>query len=215
MARKTSGAATFIVFVIATGLVLGGLILASPPKTIAPDSPDQEPSEINADPSIVANNNRQVIGPEDAKVRIVVFSDYRCPYCRQLNEKLVEIQKENPEAVAVVFRNFTLGEENKMFAQAAYAAHLQGKLSEASELLYSKYQAPEKDEMIKMAEELGLDVNKFKSDLESEETASFVETDSADARQLGLRGTPSVFVNGQYLEDPGQISEVVSGLLEQ
>ena len=86
-------------------------------------------------------------------------------------------------------------------SQAAYAAGVQGKFNEASNLLFGKYTESTEENMIKMAEELQLNISKFKDDLNSDAAKQFVETDNDDALKLGLQGTPSVFVNEKYLEN--------------
>jgi len=196
MSEKTNKSGTiFIIIVALAGLILGGVAISTPTT-----SQNTTSSGVKEDATVINNNKMFVIGNENAKARVVVFSDFLCPYCAKLHEQINEIIAGDPSKVAVNIRTFIIHEDSIIMSQAAYAAGLQEKFSEASNLLFSKYTEPTEENMVKMAEELKLDVSKFKNDLNSDAAQTAVETDNNDALKLGLGGTPSVFVNDKYLE---------------
>jgi len=205
MSEKTNKSGTiFIIIVALAGLILGGVAISTP-KT----SQNTTSSGVKEDATVINNNKMFVIGNENAKARVVVFSDFLCPYCAKLHEQINEIIAGDPSKVAVNIRTFIIHEDSIIMSQAAYAAGLQGKFSEASNLLFSKYTEPTEENMVKMAEELKLDVSKFKNDLNSDAAQTAVETDNNDALKLGLGGTPSVFVNDKYLEDLNDLEATI------
>ncbi len=214
MARKNNGATTFIIFVAIVGMVVGGLILAAPPqKDRAPSSTQNQQSSVKEDANLINNSDAAVIGSKDAKVKVVVFSDYQCPYCSKLHESFKGLEDKFGGDLAIEVRNFIIHPQAEMMARAAYAADRQGKFDEAANLIFSKYTEATEDSMVKMAEELKLDTEKFKGDLNSDKAKSVVEKDNSDAQALGLGGTPSVFVNNKYLEDPSTLENTISQAL--
>lgn len=197
MSEKTNKSGTiFIIIVALAGLILGGVAISTPKS-----SQNTSSSGVKEDAEVINNNKKFVIGNENASAKVVVFSDFLCPYCAKLHEKINEIVQNNPNKVAVNVRTFIIHEDSIIMSQAAYAAGVQGKFNEASNLLFGKYTESTEENMIKMAEELQLNISKFKDDLNSDAAKQFVETDNDDALKLGLQGTPSVFVNEKYLEN--------------
>jgi protein-disulfide isomerase len=139
-----------------------------------------------------------VRGKPDAKVTIVSFSDFQCPFCSRGASTMEEIMKAYPNDVKLVFKNLPLPfhQEAKPAARAALAAYRQGKFWEMHDQLFKNQQALGKDLYVKIAEDLGLDVEKFKKDMEDEKLEKTVEEDAALATKLGVQGTPGYFVNG-------------------
>ena len=215
MARKSgSGGMTFIIFIAIVGLVLSGIILRAP-KTQAPSDGENGASQVKEDQNLISNDNSVILGKKDAPVKVTVFSDYLCPYCRELHETLNSTLEKNSEKVAVELRNFVVHPQAEILAKAAYAASLQGKAKEANDLLFSKYTDSTEENVVKMAEELKLDIGKFKKDLNSSKVTDIIKKDNDDARDLGLQGTPSVFLNGKYLEDVSQIEDKINELIKK
>ncbi len=139
-----------------------------------------------------------VRGNPNAKVTIVEFSDFQCPFCQRGATVMEDVLKEYPNDVKISFKNLPLPfhDKAKPAAKAALAAGKQGKFWEMHDLLF-KNQGGLGDELfVKLAGDLSLDVEKFKSDLNSPEIAKAVEDDAELARKLGVNGTPGFFVNG-------------------
>lgn len=190
----------FIIVVAIAGLVLGGLAISTPSSSVT----------TKYDESIVNNNLKFPIGNENAKVKVVIFSDFLCPYCASLHEKIDEMLNSDPIKLVAYTRTFIIHDGAELMSKAAYAAGIQGKYKEASNSLFTNYQNNYTEEdMLNMAKELGLDIDKFKTDMNSDEAAKSIETDNNDAQTLGLGGTPSVFINGKYVDDLSQFETLV------
>lgn len=136
-------------------------------------------------------------GPTDAKVVMVEFFDYGCGHCKEFLPAVKELTQEFPQDLVVYYRHFILGgfPNSKIAAQAAMAAHAQGKFHEMHDKLFEMQGAHQKDQLDKYAAELGLDMAKFKTDFAA--AASVVDKDRAAGDRAGVEGTPAVFVNGR------------------
>jgi protein-disulfide isomerase len=106
-----------------------------------------------------------------------------------------------PQKVRLVFKNFPL--RNHKFAlpaaKAAHAAGNQGKFWEYHDKVFIKYNQLSNELLDQFAKELDLDMNRFKKDLGSQEIASLINRDLREASRIGVRGTPTIFVNGKRL----------------
>ena len=109
-----------------------------------------------------------------------------------------EVLKAYPKDVKVVFMQYPLPFHDKAegAAVAALAAHQQGKFWEMHDLLFTNQQTLGDESYVKFAEQLKLDVAKFKADLKSEKLLKQVKDDAEQASKLGVQGTPGFFVNG-------------------
>ena len=135
---KNSGT-TFIIIVALIGLVLGGFILSSPPKTSAPSSDNSSAtSQVKENPTLIDNPNSPVVGNKDASVKIVVFSDFLCPYCAQLHTSLDGYVAKYGDKIAIEIRTFLVHDQAQILSQAAYAADKQGKFWAAADLIFTK-----------------------------------------------------------------------------
>lgn len=151
----------------------------------------------------VDTTNSPMLGAANAPVSIVVFTDFQCPYCKKLPPVLEKVQQDNPDTVKIFFKNMPLISIHKMAegaARAAIAAGNQGKFWPYHDKLFAANQLTPK-KLEEFAEELGLDVEKFNTDMHSPETTRALQKDMYDAQKAGVEGTPSIFVNGWPLED--------------
>ncbi len=139
-----------------------------------------------------------VKGKADAKVTIVEFSDFQCPYCRKGMEIMDEVTKMYPNDVKLAFKHLPLPmhPEAKPAAKAAWAAQQQGKFWEMHDMLFKNQQALGKEAYPKFAKDLGLDTAKFEADMNSAAADKAVESDESSAEQLAFNGTPSFLVGG-------------------
>jgi protein-disulfide isomerase len=147
-------------------------------------------------------------GDATAKVTLIEFSDYQCPFCgRYANEtytKLID-QYVKTGKVRYVLRNFPLSQMHPLAEKAAEAAECageQGKYWEMHERLFKNQQALDAKEMTGHAAVLGLDQAKFQQCLEGGKFAAKVKADIADGTKLNVRGTPTFFFG--YADDKGQ-----------
>ena len=146
--------------------------------------------------------NSPTKGPKNAKVTVVEFSDFECPYCKRGADTVEQILKEYPKDVKVVFKNLPLSfhKNAKPAAIAALAAGKQGKYWEMHDELFKKQRGLTADYFLASAKTIGLNVDQFKKDLADESLAKQVADDEAGARKLGITGTPGFVVNGVLLE---------------
>ncbi len=144
---------------------------------------------------------RPVKGGENAKVTIVEWSDFQCPYCKRVTPTLEQIHETYGDQVRVVFRHLPLSIHPKAPAAhaAAEAAHQQGKFWEMHDKIFANQRELSAEKFVEYATELDLDVDRFKKDVVSSDVKKQVDGDSGAAATLGITGTPAFFVNGRYL----------------
>lgn len=155
----------------------------------SPTSPDRYDIEIEGQP---------FVGPVDAPVVIVEFSDFSCGYCRrwhlEIFQQLMEIY---PEQIRFVYRDFPiLSEESFNAAVAAQCAHEQGAFWGFHDALFTRTEAKGLETYLLFAQELGLDIQEFQVCMESGLAADEVMSDARFASSLGIGGTPTFFING-------------------
>lgn len=145
-----------------------------------------------------------VKGPAEAPITIVEFADYQCPYCARSEAMINEALAAYPTQARFVFKHFPLTSSHPQAmpaALAAVAAQRQGKFWEMHEILFANQRALAPEQITEYARKLGLDMARFEADMQSEEVKAQVEEDRRLARRAGVRGTPTVFVNGRLLQD--------------
>jgi protein-disulfide isomerase len=140
-------------------------------------------------------------GPKVAKVTIVEFSDFQCPFCSRVTPTLKEITDKYPKDVAIVFVNQPLSfhAQARGAAQAFMAAHKQGKAWEMHDKMFANQQALQPADLEKYAGEIGLNVARFKKDMADPATDKLIADDQALASSVGADGTPTFFINGREL----------------
>ncbi len=139
-----------------------------------------------------------VTGPENAKVTIIEFSDFQCPYCSRGRNTMEEVMKAYPKDVKVAFKHYPLPfhKEAEPAARASWAAQQQGKFWEYHDALFQNQDKLGSEFYVATAKELKLDVDKFKKDMESEAAKKQVKDDMELGAKNGIQGTPGFFVNG-------------------
>lgn len=144
-----------------------------------------------------------VRGNLDAPVSIVVFDDFQCPYCARLAPTLKKVLDNNPQNVRLVFKNFPLGMHKfaRAAAVAAEAAGRQGKFWEMHDQLFANYNQLSEAKISALAKQIGLDVERFGKDRKDAGVLAAISRDQQQGSRLGVRGTPTVYVNGRLLRD--------------
>jgi protein-disulfide isomerase len=142
-----------------------------------------------------------VRGSEDAKITIVEWADFQCPFCVRVNPTLEKINAEYGDKVRFAFKHLPLSMHSKARAahEASEAAHRQGKFWEMHDRIFAKPKDLSPETYLRYAGEIGLDIDKYKSDISSTSVRKVVDEDLAMARKLGVSGTPSFFINGRFL----------------
>lgn len=139
-------------------------------------------------------------GVAEAKVTIVEFSDFQCPYCGRVGPTMTRLLKEYPDELRVVYKHLPLSFHQQALpaAKASVAAGRQGKFWEFHDLLFQNQRELGDEKFTELASSLGLDIAKFDADYKSSEVAREVASDMSEARRLGVTGTPGFFVNGKF-----------------
>lgn len=153
-----------------------------------------------ADPALV-NRSGQATGSAEARVTLTEFSDFFCPTCKTAEPFIAAIFEKHADKVKFIYRHFPLPQHPLAFkaAQAAEAAALQGKFWEYKKEVFANQENLQESSFETIAERLQLELERFRHDLNSEETLKKVQQDLADAKTLNLNSTPSFFVDGEKI----------------
>jgi len=135
------------------------------------------------------------------EVTVEVFADFQCPFCAQFAKTIRQLQSTGVDGIKtnVIFKNFPLSfhPDAQLAAQAAMAAREQGKFWEMHDLLYANQAALKREDLLRTATELGLDMDRFSKDLDSDRVKQIVAADFFEGMKLGVQGTPTFFINGK------------------
>ena len=168
----------------------------------------------------VGADDDPVLGPQDALVTIIEFSDFQCPYCRRVQPALKQLLQDYQGAVKLVFRDFPLHNihpQAQKAAEAAQCAAEQQRFWPYHDKLFTTEDL-QPEHLKQYAQELGLNVSQFNTCLDSSKYAQEVERDLQDGLNAGVNATPSFFVNGQPMSGAAsyeQFKEVVEAALER
>ena len=147
------------------------------------------------------SNAADATPPAPTEIKIELFSDFQCPFCGAFYKPIRELQAKGVDGakVTVEFKNFPLNFHPfaQLAAQAGVAAREQGKFWEMHDLMFSNQSALKREDLLKDAESLGLDMERFRKDLDSNRTKSLIQADLAEGTKRGVQGTPTFFVNGK------------------
>ncbi|WP_224248316.1 DsbA family protein [Hyalangium gracile] len=142
-----------------------------------------------------------VKGSSDAPVTLVAFSDFECPFCSRAANTVKLLEDEYKGKLRVAFKHQPLPRHAnaKLAAAASMAAHEQGKFWEMHDKLFANQTALDRASLERYAQELNLDVGKFKAALDSNKYDEQIAKDSEQGTQVGASGTPTFFVNGRQI----------------
>jgi protein-disulfide isomerase len=192
----------------------GAAAVAANPQTAANDvaqaagdvvtAPTAQPQYVRYD---IPTDGYPSLGPDDAPITIVEFSDYQCPFCSRFHEETYKaLLDAYPNQIRFVYRNLPLSfhQNAQMSAEAALCAGDQNKYWEMHDVLFSNQASLNNAEGTKLdqaayngyAEGLGLDVPTFETCMTSHKFAQFIDDDMAFSQNLGVQSTPTFFING-------------------
>jgi protein-disulfide isomerase len=149
----------------------------------------------------VAAETVRVRGPEDAPISIIEFSDFQCPFCRQVQPALAELQAKYGDQVRWSFKDLPLSSihpQAQKAAEAARCAAEQDKFWEFRATMFASTNIT-RELFDSTAENLGVDMEDFAACLDSDRHQEAVMADSAEAESMGISGTPAFVINGVLL----------------
>jgi len=148
-------------------------------------------------------NKSAVKGPANAPVTITVFDDFQCPYCARLVPTLEQVLAAYPTQARLVFKHFPLSMHKfaNQAALAGLAARNQGKFWPLHDQLFANYNTLTDEKIRELAASVGLDMARFDKDMKDPAMQQEVAADMQLGAAAGVRGTPSVYVNGAALKD--------------
>jgi len=198
----------FAGIILATLVFVGGAIFF----LSKPEGPPKQTSE-----TLLLGDNPPMTSTASGAVKLVEFGDYQCPACGAYHPMLVQVLEQFGDQVNFIFREFPLPQHtNAMItSQAAVAAGLQGKYWDMHNKLYdTQAEWAESTDMETVltgyAKDIGLDVEQFIKDLESSAVKDTVNAGLADGNAVGINSTPTFFLNGYKLQNPGSYEELAA-----
>ncbi|HVW83040.1 MAG TPA: thioredoxin domain-containing protein [Bryobacteraceae bacterium] len=170
-----------------------------------------EPPPLFDDPVKISTAGDPVRGPEKARLTIVEFSDFQCPYCSKAVGETKEVLRQFPNDVRLVFKQFPLDSHSQaeFGAEVALAAQTQGKFWEMHDLLYAGFPDISRNRVMAYARQLKLDMKRFTSELDSHKYRARVLAEEKEGEDAGVAGTPSFYFNGKKYNGQFDVASVV------
>jgi protein-disulfide isomerase len=164
------------------------------------------------------NGKDHFYGDPDATLELVEYGDYECPYCGRAYPIVKRIQEELGPDLKLVFRNFPLSKIHPhafTTAVATEAAALQDKFWEMHDIVFENQKTLDAESIFLYAKNIGLDLERFKNDIQQKELAGKVEHDFESGLRSGVNRTPSFFINGEKYEGSWEENEFLAYLKGQ
>lgn len=222
----------WIIFAVVCVVLLGGLVYISSKDRV--DVSGVDTSKVQKGGESSGGIGDQVYGKADSKVVLIEYGDFQCPGCGAAFSTVKTLKEKYKDQLAFVFRNFPLASihPNARAASAsAEAAGLQGKYWEMHDKLYenqNSWGSVASNERTNVfagyAQELGLNVDKFKSDLAGQDVNKKIGFDLALGKKVGVNSTPTFYLNDQRLDsirgadggiEPEKLEKAITDALKQ
>jgi protein-disulfide isomerase len=158
-----------------------------------------EPPPLFDEPVQISTVGDPSKGPDNARMTIVEFSDFQCPYCSKAVAAANEVVRQFPKDVRLVFKQFPLNqhEDAEFGAEAALAAQAQGKFWQMHDLLYAGFPDLSRKTVLGYAKQLNLDMKQFVADVDSHKYRNRVQMEVKQGEDASVSGTPTFFFNGK------------------
>lgn len=219
----------FIIILLVLGVALGSawyMIRPTPPPTspATPTTPNANGQPDSAPlTGVPGAEPAYTLGPSTAPAKLEEFGDFQCPPCGLFNPILQQMHKEFGDKLYITFREFPLTPAHQhalAAASAAEAAGLQGKYWEMHDRLYEHQKEWSEQFDVRpifegYATDIGLDIEKYKRDLASEQVAQRIFLDGKRGHSLGVKGTPTVFLNGREVPFQSLPAETLRPLIQK
>ena len=194
-----------------SALVLGGMVFGMV-KIASRNSPNNK-QPLSLASAVIESD--WIKGNKESKVIITEYSDFQCPACASYYGLVKQLHKDFGDRIAFVYRHCPLRQIHanaEIAALSAEAAGKQGKFWEMHDMIFENQKNWEGDKnageiFIKYAEEVGLNIEQFKQDLDSKEVKDKVEADYQSGVKAGVNHTPTFFVNGGEIQNPRSYEE--------
>lgn len=188
---------------VTTGVLALAALLVVVLAIRAQFSPSREPTYVLPAPLPSELDSGQIIGARTASVRITEFADFQCEYCAQLQPALRRLVHEHRPDVAIVFKHFPLEMTHPHAFNAALASECageQGEFESFHDHLFAHQESIGKDSWQSFARDAGLpDLGRFEQCMSEKRYASRILDDKRAGRTVGIKGTPSLIINGEVL----------------
>ncbi len=176
--------------------------------------------------SVDVSEDEHSKGTAGAGITLVEYSDFQCPACASTYPIVHRLADAYGEEIQIVYRHYPLRQIHpnaQLAAQASEAAAAQGKFWDMHDSLFNTQaqwsnERNPKDFFIELAESLSLDIEKFEEDLTSSQVKNAVNEDYSSGSRSGVQGTPTFYINGERLQNPGSYAgfeRIIEELIEQ
>ena len=159
-----------------------------------------------------------VMGPADAPVNFIVFTDFECPFCRKTHQDLHALMDRFPGKIRMAFRHFPLAmhRQARQAAEFSYCAHRQGRFWPFADKIFAHRGNLSKDILHAYARQSGIkDTEAFNQCVRSDQGKKAVADDIAEGKSLGIHSTPGLFINGRFFSGmPKDIDAVIQEEIE-
>ncbi len=154
-------------------------------------------------PKAIDLKNSPVKGNPNAPVTLVEFVDYECPHCKRVQPVFRQVMEEFATEVKMVFKHYPLGQHTnaRLAAESAVAAQRQDKFWAYNDKIWENSESLTPALLEQLAKDVGLDVTKWRKDVESAGVKEQVMKDREEGTKLGIQSTPSIFINGRAFTD--------------
>jgi protein-disulfide isomerase len=163
----------------------------------------QEPVKILLEPKRVAvqSSGHPALGPADAPVTIVEFTDFQCPFCKRSEDTIKQLRAQYGDKIRLVHMDFPLSFHSHALdaAKAARCANDQGKFWQYRDALFADQSKLSATDLKATAKQLGLNTTQFDSCFDKSKYQAAIQSDLAEGNQLGVDGTPAFFIDGRSL----------------
>ena len=173
---------------------------------------------VDANQPLPVRDDDHVAGPENAAITLVAYCDFECPYCGRAYPIVKRLQARLRDRLRFVFRHFPLTHKHPLAqqaAEAAEAADTQGQFWTMHDLLFENQDALEGGDLFAYAESLDLDVELFERELVGRVHEQRVKRDVRSGQGIGVKGTPTFFINGSLHTDEDTLERLVLRMSER
>jgi len=156
-------------------------------------------------------------GNDAARVTLIEFADYECPHCKRVQPVMRQAVEEFKNEVRVYFKHYPLPSHPnaRLAAEAAVAAQKQGKFWPYNDGIWAHSESLTPAVLEQIAKDVGLDVEKWRKDLDSDEVRFRVQKDRSEGEALSIQATPTIYLNGREYTDARDIDSLKDWINEE